>query len=100
MPVRLLLVAVLTLVSTSVAAQSGSSSRVVISGSNDQTVSVSGSITNEAKSGGTAKVNIGSVSNARVGSNRQSVQVNGSIQNQSSGSGSKAVINIGSVSED
>lgn len=75
-------------------------SRTVISGSNDQTVTVNGSINNQAQSGATAKVNIGAVSNASVGSNRQSVNVSGSVQNQASGSGSKAIVNIGSVSED
>lgn len=76
--------------------------QVVISGSNSQTVNVSGSITNEARSGGTAKVNIGSISGskAKVGSNRQTVSVNGSIHNQASGSGSKAIVNIGSVSDE
>jgi len=74
--------------------------RVVISGGNSQTVHVSGSITNEANSGATAKVNIGSVSGASVGSNSQSVSVDGSIHNQASGSGSKAIINIGSVSDE
>ena len=74
--------------------------RVVISGSNKQTVTVSGSIVNKADSGGTAKVNIGSVSGANVGSNNQTVSVNGSIQNQASGNGGKAVVNIGSVSQD
>lgn len=82
------------------AQQAQGSGRTVISGSNDQSVTVSGSINNQAQSGATAKVNIGAVSNASVGSNRQSVSVNGSVQNQASGSGSKAIVNIGSVSED
>lgn len=81
-------------------AQQGAGGRTVISGSNDQSVTVSGSINNQAQSGATAKVNIGAVSNASVGSNRQSVNVKGSVQNQASGSGSKAIVNIGSVSED
>ena len=76
--------------------------QVVISGSNSQTVDVSGSITNEARSGATAQVNIGSISGskAKVGSNSQTVSVNGSIHNQASGSGSRAIINIGSVSDE
>jgi len=74
--------------------------RIVISGSNKQTVTVSGSIVNKADSGATAKVNIGSVSGANVGSNSQTVSVNGSIQNQASGNGAKAVVNVGSVSQD
>lgn len=76
--------------------------QVVISGSNSQTVTVSGSITNQASSGATAKVNIGSISGskANVGSNSQTVSVDGSIHNEASGSGSKAVINIGSVSDE
>lgn len=93
-------VAVLALVPLLASAQQSKGSRVVISGSNKQSVTVSGSINNKAESGATAKVNIGSVSGASVGSNDQSVSVKGSIQNQASGSGSKAVINIGSVSED
>ncbi|HEY4582251.1 MAG TPA: hypothetical protein VIG88_05200 [Lysobacter sp.] len=80
------------------AQQSGK--RVVISGSNEQSVTVSGSINNKAESGAQARVNVGAVSNASVGSNRQSVHVQGSIQNQASGSGSKATVNIGSVSDD
>lgn len=76
--------------------------QVVISGGNSQTVTVSGSITNEANSGATAQVNIGSISGskARVGSNSQTVSVDGSIHNEASGSGSRAVINIGSVSDE
>ncbi|HEY0660242.1 MAG TPA: hypothetical protein VGD21_02815 [Lysobacter sp.] len=92
-------VAVLALLPLVASAQS-KSSRVVISGSNKQSVTVSGSINNKAESGATAKVNIGSVSGASVGSNNQSVSVNGSVENHASGSGSKAVVNIGSVSED
>ena len=86
--------------STSALAQQGSNSRVVISGSNDQSVTISGSVNNKAESGAQARINVGSVSNASVGSNRQSVHVEGSIQNQASGSGSKATVNIGSVSDD
>lgn len=93
-------VAVLALVPLLASAQQARSSRVVISGSNKQSVTVSGSINNKAESGATAKVNIGSVSGASVGSNNQSVSVNGSVENHASGSGSKAVVNIGSVSED
>ncbi|MGY0558336.1 MULTISPECIES: hypothetical protein [unclassified Lysobacter] len=76
--------------------------QVVISGSNSQTVNVSGSISNEARSGAKAQVNIGSISGskAKVGSNSQTVSVSGSIHNQASGSGSKAIINIGSVSDE
>lgn len=92
-------VAVLALAPLMASAQS-KGSRVVISGSNKQTVTVSGSIVNKAQSGATAKVNIGSVSGASVGSNNQTVSVNGSIQNEASGKGSKAVVNIGSVSQD
>ncbi|HEY4582511.1 MAG TPA: hypothetical protein VIG88_06565 [Lysobacter sp.] len=77
-----------------------SAKRVVISGSNDQSVTVSGSINNKAESGAQARINVGAVSNASVGSNRQSVHVSGSIQNQAAGSGSKATVNIGSVSDD
>ncbi|WP_133480123.1 hypothetical protein [Cognatilysobacter segetis] len=99
--VRLPLAVLALLASAGVSAQqSPSRSRVVVSGSNDQSVTVNGSINNRAESGATAKVNIGSVSNASVGSNRQSVQVKGSIQNQASGSGSKAVVNIGSISDE
>lgn len=93
-------VVVLALFPLAASAQQSKGSRVVISGSNKQSVTVSGSINNKAESGATAKVNIGSVSGASVGSNNQSVSVNGSIENHASGSGSKAVVNIGSVSED
>lgn len=93
-------VAVLALVPLAASAQQTRGSRVVISGSNKQSVTVTGSINNKAESGATAKVNIGSVSGANVGSNNQSVSVSGSVQNQAAGSGSKAVVNIGSVSGD
>jgi hypothetical protein len=68
-------------------------------GSNDQVVVVKGSVTNTAKGGATAKVNVGAVDNTRVGgSNRQTVVVGGSIVNSAAGNGSKAEVNIGSVS--
>ena len=84
----------------SLASAQSQGQKIVISGSNQQTVTVSGNITNKATSGSTAKVNIGSVSGANVGSNSQTVSVSGSVTNDSSGKGSKAVINIGSVSSD
>lgn len=92
-------VAVLALAPLMASAQQ-SKGRVVITGSNKQSVTVNGSINNKAESGATAKVNIGSVSGASIGGNDQSVSVSGSVQNEASGSGSKAVVNIGSVSED
>lgn len=96
---RIALALVACLLAPAAAAQQ-SSTRVVITGANDQSVTVNGSINNKAESGAHAKVNIGAVSNASVGSNHQAVHVEGSIQNQASGSGSKAVVNIGSVSDD
>lgn len=94
------LLVLLAAIPGAVLAQQASSGRVVISGSNDQSVTVKGSVTNRAESGAQARINIGSVSNASVGSNRQSVHVDGSIENHASGSGSKATVNIGSVSSD
>lgn len=75
-------------------------SRVVsqgVSGKNNQTVIVNGSVLNNASNGATAKVNIGSVVGTSVGSNNQTVVVNGSVVNSASGRGTTSEINIGSV---
>lgn len=68
-----------------------------VSGKNNQTVIVNGSVLNNASNGATAKVNIGSVVGTGVGSNNQTVVVNGSVVNSASGRGTKSEINIGSV---
>lgn len=70
-----------------------------VKGNNTQVVIVNGSVTNQATSGATARVNVGSVASSQVkGTNRQTVIVSGSIVNSAQGPGSKSEVNIGSVS--
>ena len=84
-----------------ISASASAHAEVNVRGSNKQNVSVNGNINNKATSGGTAAVNIGSVSGRRVsvGANSQSVHVGGSINNESAGRGSRAEVNIGSITD-
>jgi len=70
-----------------------------VKGNNSQVVIVKGSVVNQATSGATARVNVGSVASSQVkGANQQTVVVSGSIVNSAKGPGSKSEVNIGSVS--
>lgn len=68
-----------------------------ISGSNNQTVVVTGAVVNVATGSATAITNIGSVKGTDIkGNNRQTVYVKGSVIN-SAGGRAHSEINIGSV---
>lgn len=79
-------------------AQARDANKPGVGGNNEQIVVVKGSVVNTADAGAAAKVNVGTLRNARVsGNNKQTVVVGGSIVNTARGRGSKAEVNIGSV---
>ncbi|GAA0724802.1 hypothetical protein [Dokdonella soli] len=93
------IIPVLFLLATCAANAASVGQATSVGGNNEQVVVVKGAVINTATTGGTARINVGSVVNSRVGgSNKQHVVVGGAIVNSASGPGSKSEINIGSVS--
>lgn len=93
--------AVLAIASVATTATARDARKSGVGGNNEQIVVVKGSVANTADAGATARINVGTVKNARVGgNNKQTVVVHGSIVNTAKGRGSRAEVNIGSVGTD